>query len=577
MMTFNELRKNLKKDTSHFNKTKLAILGQSATQLLVKAIKGYGIEEKIDIDIYEADYNTRALEISNPNSGLYYHKSNFILITENNFYLQKQFWDLDVTARTTYGDDLGKAISLNVQALNANTDAHILLCTVPIQQDLVFGNFANSISNSYRHQIRVYNLQLSTLAQENNNITLIDLEAIAAYYGYNEVFSQKNYVLNDFIYQLDFLPVIAQNITQVIESKLGRFKKCLILDLDNTTWGGIIGDDGIEGIQIGDYGIGKAFTALQLWAKNLKQRGIILAICSKNTDHIAKEPFEKHPDMVLRLEDISIFVANWESKADNIRYIKEVLNIGFDSMVFLDDNPFERNLIRTEIPEVTVPELPKDPAEYLNSLRSLNLFETASYTALDEERTTKYQEEAKRAGLKQQFTSIDGFLESLDMTAIVEGLTTFNMPRVAQLTQRSNQFNLRTIRYSEAEVAQLKESKDYTTFNLTLSDKYGKYGLVSIIILQLRTDALFIDTWIMSCRVLKRGVENYMMNEVVKFAVTNKYAKIIGEYLPTKKNGIVKDHYHNLGFEKRDGLWILGVNNYKPFPTYIQSSKLITQ
>ena len=237
--------------------------------------------------------------------------------------------------------------------------------------------------------------------------------------------------------------------------------------MDNTTWGGIIGDDGIEKIQIGTLGLGKAFTELQLWAKNLKERGIILAVCSKNTDHIAKEPFEKHPDMILRLEDIAVFVANWENKADNIRYIQSVLNIGFDSMVFLDDNPFERNLVRQELPEVTVPELPKDPAEYITYLQQFNLFETVSYSKLDSDRTSKYQEEAKRVGMKKSFASVDDYLGNLNMLAIAASFDDFNVPRIAQLTQRSNQFNLRTIRYTEKDVRDIMASDKHYSMSVS--------------------------------------------------------------------------------------------------------------
>jgi FkbH-like protein len=238
----------------------------------------------------------------------------------------------------------------------------------------------------------------------------------------------------------------------------GKFKKCVVLDLDNTVWGGIIGDDGLENIQVGSLGIGKAFTEFQYWVKKLKNRGVIVAVCSKNTESVAKEPFEKHPDMVLKLDDIAVFIANWENKVDNIRKIQQILNIGFDSMVFLDDNPFERNMVRENIPGLLVPELPEDPAEYLEYLYTLDLFETVSYTDNDAERTRQYQIEAQRITLFEKFTNEDDFLESLNMVSVVESFSKFNIPRVAQLSQRSNQFNLRTIRYTEADLEHIAAS-----------------------------------------------------------------------------------------------------------------------
>jgi len=274
--------------------------------------------------------------------------------------------------------------------------------------------------------------------------------------------------------------------------------------------------------------------------------------------------------MILHLDDIAIFVANWENKVDNIRYIQSVLNIGYDSMVFLDDDPFERSMVKSKIPQITVPELPEDPAEYLNHLRRLNLFETASYTEKDEQRTQQYQEEAKRHIAQKMFTNVDDFLVSLEMVSTVKPFDKFSIPRVAQLSQRSNQFNLRTIRYTEEEIQKITVSKDYYTLSFTLQDKFGDNGLVSIIILKKQNQALFIDTWIMSCRVLKRGMENFVLNEIVKLAKKNGYEELIAEYIPTSKNGLVKDHYRNLGFMYDHGYWKLGVDDYKEKNNFIK-------
>jgi FkbH-like protein len=302
----------------------------------------------------------------------------------------------------------------------------------------------------------------------------------------------------------------------------------------------------------------------------LKNRGIILAVCSKNTESIAKEPFEKHPDMVLHLDDIAVFVANWENKADNIRHIQQILNIGFDSMVFLDDNPFERNIVRENIPTICVPELPEDPAEYLEYLYSLNLFETVSYSGADAQRTKQYQEESQRSLVQQSFTNEEDFLKSLEMVSLVEPFNTFNTPRVAQLSQRSNQFNLRTIRYTEADIARLAQDPDTSTFAFSLKDKFGDNGMIAVIVLKkVSSSMLFIDTWFMSCRVLKRGMENFTLNTLVDFAKENGFRYLKGEYLATEKNGMVRDHYRHLGFKPEGDYWLLDTNNYENKITYI--------
>lgn len=302
----------------------------------------------------------------------------------------------------------------------------------------------------------------------------------------------------------------------------------------------------------------------------MQQRGIILAVCSKNTESIAREPFEKHPDMVLRMEDIAVFVANWENKADNIRHIQSILNIGFDSMVFLDDNPFERNIVRENIPGITVPELPEDPAEYLEYLYPLNLFETTSFSAEDGERTKQYQVEAQRNVLQKKFTNEDDFLKNLEMASLVEPFNKFNTPRVAQLSLRSNQFNLRTVRYTEADIETISSDKKYATFSFTLEDKFGDNGLICVIILKEDdTDTLFIDTWLMSCRVLKRGMENFVLNTLVHYAKQHGFKFLKGEYIATAKNEMVKDHYRNLGFVQQNNYWVLDVVNYSDKKCFI--------
>jgi FkbH-like protein len=371
------------------------------------------------------------------------------------------------------------------------------------------------------------------------------------------------------ILSVDALPYVASRVMDIICAIKGQFKKCLILDLDNTVWGGVIGDDGLEGIQLGHgLGIGKAFTEFQMWVKKLKQRGIIICVVSKNDEETAKEPFEHHPDMVLKLDDIAVFQANWETKVDNIRTIQRILNIGFDSMVFLDDNPFERNIVRENIPGITVPELPEDPGEYLEYLYSLNLFETASYSQADKDRTKQYQVEAQRVSLQKTFENEADFLKSLDMVSTVSGFTKFNTPRIAQLSQRSNQFNLRTVRYTEADITALAEDPNVIDLSFTLEDKFGDNGLIAVIIMK-RQDAetLFVDTWLMSCRVLKRGMENFTLNTMVERARKAGYQRIIGEYLPTTKNKMVEQHYTDLGFQPlahtSTAQYVLNISQYK--------------
>jgi FkbH-like protein len=551
MHDFSYLRKNLKKDYSKFAEIKVAVLGDSATQLLVTALKGKAYENQLDLNVFEADYDQIPLQINNPSSDFHAFQSDYALIFQSSQKLLSQFNKTELELRKYWAENQVDQIKDYYDLIKNNFDkTRLVVFNFPAINDSVFGNYSNKVDISFDFQLRKFNYLLSELSVELKDIHICDLSSIQSNLGTEKFLNTSMYFNNSMVLSLDVLPIIAKNTLDIISAGEGKFKKCLILDLDNTMWGGVIGDDGVENIQIGSLGIGKAFTELQSWAKELKNRGIILAVCSKNTESIAKEPFEVHPDMVLRLDDFAVFVANWENKADNIRYIQRVLNIGFDSMVFLDDNPFERNIVRENLPNVVVPELPEDPAEYLSFLRAQNLFETMSFSVEDKERTKKYQVEAKRVESQEKHTDEESFLRSLEMQCTVSNFTTFNIPRVAQLTQRSNQFNLRTKRYSEEEIQRIQESDNHIGLAFSLEDKYGDYGLISVVILEKRgNNELFIDTWLMSCRVLKRGVEKFILETIKTIAREEGFKLLTGEYLETTKNALVKDHYKDLGFD----------------------------
>lgn len=562
---FTALSKNLKKSFVGFKKTRLAILADSASQFIIRAIKGTGIEYGFNYEIYEADYDQIDRQIFDSGSDLYAFKPEYLLILRSSEKLIKLFYQQTNVARVVFAEQQIEYTNRIFEKVQNQIKCKIIINSFPETNDAVFGNFSGKTDLSFPYQVKKLNLGLMTEAQKKGNLFLLQIDSLISRIGSITGFDPKMYITGDMVYSLDLLPYLAKNVHDIIQAIGGNFKKCLILDLDNTTWGGIIGDDGMEGIQIGDLGIGKAFTELQLWILELKKRGIILAVCSKNSEEIAKEPFEKHPDMKLHLDDIAVFVANWENKVDNIRYIQSVLNIGFDSMVFLDDSPFEREIVKMAIPEITVPSLPEDPAEYLIYLRSLNLFETASFTDEDEHRTVQYQEETQRNNVQKSFIDEASFLKSLEMTSEVKAFNGFSIPRIAQLTQRSNQFNLRTIRYTEEDVKMIADSDQYLTLSFNLKDKFGDYGLIACVILKvMENKTLFLDTWIMSCRVLKRGMEVFTLQAIILLASQKGYQHLIGEYIPTRKNAIVLDHYKNLGFSLiGENQWQLNLDTYR--------------
>jgi FkbH-like protein len=340
-------------------------------------------------------------------------------------------------------------------------------------------------------------------------------------------------------------------------------------------WGGVIGDDGLEGIEIGDTSPrGEAFKAFQRHILTLKQRGIILAACSKNDHARAIEPFEKHPEMLLRLDDFVSFQANWEPKSDNLRRIAAELNLGLDSFVFADDNPAEIEIVRQFAPEVTTLLLGPDPADYPSQLQDGRWFDIRSLTAEDSQRTAQYRAEAARRSHQADGADMGSYLESLQMETTVSPFTTIDVPRLSQLINKSNQFNLTTRRRTEAEVESLIGNPDAVTLAVRLSDRFGEHGLISIVIAWHRGDTLDIDTWLMSCRVLKREVEQLVLNELARQAADRGCRTLRGTYLPTPKNEMVREFYPTMGFQAEDaspgdGIFVLPLHSFLPKPTRI--------
>ena len=572
MQSFQELKRDSKKTSKSFQLVKTALLGDSATQLLAIAIKGMAIQSGYNLELYESDYSQIEHQVTFTESDLYKFDAEFTIIFHSTHKLLEDFNKRKPEERKKIATD---RITL-IESICKKVPGKIIYYNYPEIDDAVFGNLANQIDESFIYQTRKLNYKLMQIAQKYPDLYICDLVSIQNKIGRDSMFHAAVYINTDMVLSVDALPIIASRTIDLIRASKGGAKKCVVLDLDNTIWGGVIGDDGIEGIQLGHgLGIGKAYTEFQAWIKKLKERGIIIAINSKNNESIAQEPFVKHPEMILRLDDVAVFIANWENKADNIRKIQSLLNISFDSMVFIDDNPFERNIVRENISGILVPELPDDAANYLEYLYGLNLFETVSYSTEDINRTKQYQVEYQRIESKNSFTNETDFLKSLNMVSVVEDFTKYNIPRIAQLSQRSNQFNLRTVRYNEGDIELIKKQKEYHCFSFTLEDKFSNNGLICVIIMKTQDkDTLFIDSWFMSCRVLKRGMEYFALNTIVKYAKLKGYKLIIGEYLPTSKNSIAENHFSNLGFKKFENgdlnLFYLEISNFTKKECYIK-------
>ena len=569
MYTFKELLKFKLSESSVYKKLNISLLSDQSCQFLTKSIIGYGIKNLFDLSIWEAPINQIDSQILNPKSSFNNKNFDITIVFESSHSLLKKF-NSTQNKETFSGEQFIRFKEL-IEELHRSSKTKVILFNFYELNDQVFGNFSSKTKNSFIYQLRRLNFLISEFTSTISRISILDISSIQNKIGSKNMFDSSLYVNYGMVLSLDSNPIISKNIIDIISSYNSIFKKCIILDLDNTLWGGIIGDDGIENIKLGNLGIGKSFVDFQYWIKKLKDRGIIICVCSKNNEDVSRNVFINHPDMVLSLDDISLFVSNWDSKVDNIKNIQKTLNIGFDSMVFIDDNPYERDSIKENIPFITVPDLPKDPSNYVSFLSDENLFETVTYSNIDKDRTKLYQTEYKRVKSRSNFTDLSDYMINLDMKSNVELLNLFNIPRVSQLSQRSNQFNLRTIRYEEDDLIQIMNSDDSYGLVFDLRDKFGDHGIISFLILKKTSlGEVFIENWAMSCRVLERGMENFVINYLQEFCENQNIDFITSEYLESPKNSLVKNLYDKLGFKFIENKYSLNINNLKKLDTKIK-------
>jgi FkbH-like protein len=529
---------------------RLAILGSCTLTQLHAGIRVAGLRRALGVTIYEADFGQYWQELTDPHSALHEFQPNTVL-----FALDAHHLAAGVHAGLTAAD-VDAALAEVLDRIRdcwrraAQFGGQVIHQTpLPLHPSLL-GNNEIRLAGSKASFIARINAALRPMAaQDGVDLVALDDRAardgLAAWHDVGLWHRAKQEI------SPAAAPLYGDLVARVFAAKQGRSAKCLVLDLDNTLWGGVIGDDGLDGIVLGQgSALGEAFTAFQDYARELSRRGVILAVCSKNDEANALEPFDKHPEMLLKREDIASFVANWSDKAANIKAIAAELNIGLDSLVFVDDNPFERTLVRQELPMVAVPEVGDDPTDFPAILADAGYFEALTVTDEDRERSGQYQGNRLREALRSSTTDLPSYLRSLDMRLVWRPFDRIGLARTVQLINKTNQFNLTTRRYTEADVQAVMDDAQAIGLQLRLLDRFGDNGIIAIIIGKMRNrDELLIDTWLMSCRVLGRQVEPTTLNLIAAQAKLLGASRLIGEYLPTKKNGMVKDHYARLGFQ----------------------------
>ncbi len=558
---------------------RLAILASSTVAHLHAPIRVAGLRRNIWITTYESDYGQYLQELLDQQSGLHAFKPDAILFALDSRHLTHGVHAAQSAEAAAAAFDDAKSLILRCW----RTARQAFACPV-MQQTLLdpfpplMGANEHRLPGSRSRIVTNLNTALRDMA-DLEGVDLVALDRQAANDGLAAWHDPALWHRSKQEVSPAAGPTYGELVARLVAARQGRSAKCLVLDLDNTLWGGVIGDDGLDGIVIGQGSpLGEGFVAVQEYAKELARRGIILAVCSKNDEANAREPFEKHPEMVLRPNDIACFRANWDDKPANIRAIAAELNIGLDSLVFLDDNPFERNFVRAELPMVAVPEVSEDPADFAQTLADAGYFESLAVTDDDRERTAQYQENRAREQLRADASDIESYLHSLQMRMVWKRFDSVGLQRIVQLINKTNQFNLTARRHTEADVREIMSDPASFGLQLRLLDRFGDNGIIAIVIG--RTGApgtMLIDTWLMSCRVLGRQVESTTLNLVAAEARSMGAHKLVGEYIPTKKNGMVRSHYEDLGFSvlarQTDGhsLAELDLRAFVPAPTFIET------
>lgn len=546
-----------------FAQVKLGIVSNSTQDLLVAPLFIAGLRRGVWLNICLADFDQAWQESQSVNSKLCQFGPDFILINQD--YRGYPFANGGVSQAKS---DVRSSLDFITQVADgflANAGVPCIVQNLALPPANLLGNFDIRHHTALSATILAFNQQLAERLSDSPHY-LLDVFSEAAHLGGTQWFDQRSWLSSRIALSEEGTLFYCERVAALVGAIKGKSRKCLVLDLDNTLWGGVIGDDGLYGIAI-QPGTprGEAHLRLQQLALELKQAGIILAVCSKNDEKNALEAFQAHPDMLLKETDIAVFVANWQDKPTNLQFIATTLNIGIDALVFVDDNPAEREIVRTMLPDVAVPEMGRDPSTYADILMRANYFESLSQTEDDLNRADQYRANAARSKLQNNATDMQEYLRSLEMVARVEPFLPSNIVRVTQLVNKTNQFNLTTKRYTQDQIERMAANVDMLTLSVRLADRFGDNGLVSVVICHKQPMHWEIDSWLMSCRVIKRDLEHWICDYLVEHAITSGINQIIARYLPTEKNVLVENLLPELGFcwDEQLQVWSLDTRHYQ--------------
>lgn len=565
------------KDITSFNndkKIKIAILSSFTINGLAETLKVKCFERKIDSTTYVGEYNQYNQQILNANSELYKFVPDItFLILDNRSLFGELFhfpYSISKSERKDFvNNKINELINL-VIFFKEHSSSKLIISNLSLPYYSPYGIAEMKTEYGFHDMVLDFNKQLKERIFKLDSINILDLFRFIIKHGEKNVFNFQNYFFGDIKISLDSIPYLGNELMQFIISTLGITKKCIILDLDNTLWGGIIGEDGFDGIHLGPQPPGNTYVEFQKTIKALTDRGIIIAINSKNNFEDAIKVIREHPNMILRENDFASMRINWNNKATNMREIAEELNIGFESFIFLDDDPVNRALIKDTFPEIFSPELPKDPSRYSELLQSFIEFSTFQITDEDNQRNKMYLQQHNRTELKDSSDNLDEFLKKLNLQIFIKKSDSFSIPRISQLTLKTNQFNLTTKRYQEDDIRKFSNDENILVGCAQIKDKFGDNGITAVFIIKKNTSEWLLDTFLLSCRVMGREVEKAILNYIINEAKKNNISKIKAQYIVTNKNKPIENFLLDNGFIKEDEYWVFDVNKTFNMPDFLE-------
>lgn len=532
---------------------RMAILRSMTVEPIVPMLRAGAFVSGIGLDVYLGDFNAYVQDILNVGGAMYAFDPTVIVLALQTRDLVPELWTGFVDLSAQQVDEVCERTIASfktwVETLRKNTKAHIIVHTLERPASPAMGVFDRLNERSQVEAIERINAGISAVARSKSNVYVLDYDRLLAGRGLDRVQDERKWLTVRMPLKADEMGVLAREWLRFLHPICGKTCKALVLDLDNTLWGGVIGEDGMEGIKLDTEYPGAAFQNFQRAILDLFERGVILAINSKNNPADAMEAITSHPGMLLKPDHFATFCINWQDKASNLREIAKELNIGIDALAFFDDNPVEREWVSSQLPEVTVIDVPSDPMLYARTLRDTAQFERLSLSSEDRVRGRMYAENRLRSELQQQFASMDEFYESLAMEMEIQAVTPANLARVAQLTQKTNQFNLTTKRYTEEQVSAMSADPSWQLCAVKVKDRFGDNGIVGVAFTKVTGQEAEIDTLLLSCRVIGRTIETAFLSYIAEGAKRAGATTLKGWYLPTKKNSPCKEFYAAHRFE----------------------------